>query len=146
RRGGGSSEGGRGRASKAPLGYGSPPFNSHAPRFLPAARRQGCKSCVGPRVRADGACPATRPPRAFEGNGPWRTACSGLGALRKDDTIMRSHNNLTATLAALLLGASGLAHGAEVLKTDRAEMDVGGRLQVLGFGQSLQDGIQNDQR
>ncbi|MFL5355762.1 porin [Archangium sp.] len=58
---------------------------------------------------------------------------------------MRNHN-LAATLTAMLLGASGIAHGAEVLKTDRATMDVGGRLQVLGFGQSLEDGSQSNQR
>lgn len=58
---------------------------------------------------------------------------------------MRTHN-VAATLAAMLLGASGIAHGAEVLKTDRATMDVGGRLQLLGFGQNLKDGSQSDQR
>jgi hypothetical protein len=58
---------------------------------------------------------------------------------------MRTHN-LVATLAAMFLGASGIAHGAEVLKTDRAQMDVGGRLQLLGFGQRLEDGSQNNER
>lgn len=58
---------------------------------------------------------------------------------------MKNHN-LAATLTAMLLGASGIAHGAEVLKTDRAQMDVGGRLQLLGFGQNLEDGSQSDQR
>ncbi|QRN95400.1 hypothetical protein JRI60_41045 [Archangium violaceum] len=54
--------------------------------------------------------------------------------------------NLVATLAAMLLGASGVAHGAEVLRTDNARMDVGGRLQLLGFGQKLEDGQRSDER
>lgn len=58
---------------------------------------------------------------------------------------MRTHN-LVATLSAMLLGASGIAHGAEVLKTDRATMDVGGRLQLLGFGQKLEDGSRANER
>ncbi len=55
-------------------------------------------------------------------------------------------SNLAATLAAMLMGASGVAQAAEVLKTDRAQMNVGGRLQLLGFAQTLDDGHRNDER
>ncbi|HEX5750567.1 MAG TPA: porin [Archangium sp.] len=54
--------------------------------------------------------------------------------------------NLAATLAAALLGVSGVAQGAEVLKTENATMNVGGRLQLLGFAQRLDDGARNDER
>jgi hypothetical protein len=54
--------------------------------------------------------------------------------------------NLVATLAAMFMGASGVAQGAEVLKTDRATMDVGGRLQILGFAQKLEDGHRSNER
>ena len=43
--------------------------------------------------------------------------------------------NLAATLAAALLGVSGAAQGAEVLRTENATMNIGGRLQLLGFAQ-----------
>lgn len=55
-------------------------------------------------------------------------------------------SNLVAPLAAMLLGASGVAQGAEVLKTDNARMDVGGRLQLLGFAQKLDDGQRDNER
>ncbi|MFY0524358.1 porin [Archangium gephyra] len=54
--------------------------------------------------------------------------------------------NLAATLAAALLGVSGVAQGAEVLRTENASMNVGGRLQLLGFAQKLDDGARNDER
>jgi hypothetical protein len=55
-------------------------------------------------------------------------------------------NNLVVPLAAMLLGVGGVAHGAEVLKTDNARMDVGGRLQLLGFAQKLDDGARDNER
>ncbi len=55
-------------------------------------------------------------------------------------------SNLVAPLAAMLLGVGGVAHGAEVLKTDNARMDVGGRLQLLGFAQKLEDGARDNER
>ncbi|WP_375772183.1 OprO/OprP family phosphate-selective porin [Archangium gephyra] len=55
-------------------------------------------------------------------------------------------NKLAATLAAALLGVSGVAQGAEVLRTENASMNVGGRLQLLGFAQKLDDGARNDER
>ncbi|HZH78807.1 MAG TPA: porin [Archangium sp.] len=55
-------------------------------------------------------------------------------------------SNLVAPLAAMLLGAGGVAHAAEVLKTDNARMDVGGRLQLLGFAQKLEDGARDNER
>lgn len=54
--------------------------------------------------------------------------------------------NLAATLAAALLGVSGVAQGAEVLRTENASMNVGGRLQLLGFAQSLDDGARNNEQ
>jgi hypothetical protein len=54
--------------------------------------------------------------------------------------------NLVATLAAMLMGASGVANAAQVLKTDNAAMDVGGRLQLLGFAQKLDDGQRDNER
>jgi hypothetical protein len=54
--------------------------------------------------------------------------------------------NLVATLAAALTTASGVAHGAEVLRTEHATLDVGGRLQLLAFAQKLDDGARNDER
>ena len=54
--------------------------------------------------------------------------------------------NLVATLAAALTAASGVAHGAEVLRTEHATLDVSGRLQLLAFAQKLDDGARNDER
>lgn len=54
--------------------------------------------------------------------------------------------NLVATLAAALTTASGVAHGAEVLRTEHATLNVSGRLQLLAFAQKLDDGARNDER
>jgi hypothetical protein len=54
--------------------------------------------------------------------------------------------NLVATLAAALTTASGMAHGAEILRTEHATMEVSGRLQLLAFAQKLDDGARNDER
>jgi hypothetical protein len=55
-------------------------------------------------------------------------------------------SKLVAPLAAALMTASGVAHGAEVLKTENASMEVGGRLQLLAFAQRLEDGARNNER
>jgi hypothetical protein len=46
----------------------------------------------------------------------------------------------------MLLGAGGVAHGAEVLKTENATMNVGGRVQLLGFAQNVQDTARDNHR
>ena len=53
---------------------------------------------------------------------------------------------LAAALATTLMTLSGVAHGAEVLRTENASMDVGGRLQLLAFAQRLEDGARNNER
>lgn len=50
------------------------------------------------------------------------------------------------TAAAIVAGVPGAASAAEVLKTDTATLDVGGRLQLLGFGQHVDDAFRNDAR
>jgi hypothetical protein len=50
------------------------------------------------------------------------------------------------TAAALLAGIPATAGAAEVLKTDHATLNVGGRLQLLGFGQKVDDAFRNDAR
>ncbi len=50
------------------------------------------------------------------------------------------------TAAALVAGVPGAATAAEVLKTDTATLDVGGRLQLLGFAQHVDDTFRNDAR
>ncbi|MBF5045710.1 hypothetical protein FGE12_25105 [Aggregicoccus sp. 17bor-14] len=48
--------------------------------------------------------------------------------------------------AAVLAGVPGAARAAEVLKNDHTTLDVGGRLQLLGFGQKVDDAYRNDAR
>ncbi len=48
------------------------------------------------------------------------------------------------TAVALALPAAG--HAAELLRTDEAAVDVGARLQLLGFAQKLDDAYRNDAR
>ena len=50
------------------------------------------------------------------------------------------------TAAAIVAGVPGAAVAAEVLKTDTATLDVGGRLQLLGFAQHVDDHFRNDAR
>lgn len=54
--------------------------------------------------------------------------------------------NLAAPLAAALLGVPAAASAAEVLKTDNATLELNGRMQMLGFGQRVQDPFRADGR
>ncbi|HZI16749.1 MAG TPA: porin [Myxococcus sp.] len=54
--------------------------------------------------------------------------------------------NLMGTLAAIALALPAAANAAEVVRTEDAALDVGARLQLLGFAQKLDDAYRNDAR
>lgn len=47
--------------------------------------------------------------------------------------------NVVGGIAAVMLGLPGAAQAAEIVKTENASVNVGGRLQLLGFGQRVDD-------
>lgn len=54
--------------------------------------------------------------------------------------------SLMGTLAAAALALPNVGHAAEVMRTEHASLDVGARLQLVGFGQHLDDAYRNDAR
>ena len=54
--------------------------------------------------------------------------------------------SLMGTVAAAALALPAVGHAAEVMRTDNASLDVGARLQLLGFGQVVDDAFRNDAR
>lgn len=55
-------------------------------------------------------------------------------------------NQIAGVIAAAALFAAPAAHAVEVVKTENSKVDVGARLQVMGFGQYLDDTTRSDAR
>lgn len=59
---------------------------------------------------------------------------------------MNAKSLIGSVAAAAALALPNAGHAAEVVRTDNASLDVGARLQLVGFGQMVDDAFRNDAR